>query len=307
MAQNISLLGIPIDSGKPRGGCLMGPDALRTAGIGAALAALGHNVEDLGNLALPVIEDAPQAGKMYKHTENIAWATAIREAIASIPTATVPILIGGDHAMSLGTLPALSERAADRNKPLFVLWLDAHSDFNTPETSETGNLHGTPLAYATGRPGFDGFPPVPTPVPEAHICLLGLRSVDPGERNVLQESAVAYIDMRRIDERGISAPLQDFLGFVAREGGDLHVSLDVDFLDPAIAPGVGTSVPGGATLREAHLVMEILHECGLVSSLELAELNPFLDERGRTAQIMVDLVASAFGRKVFDRPTRTFG
>ncbi|NCU21683.1 arginase, partial [Candidatus Falkowbacteria bacterium] len=169
----------------------------------------------------------------------------------------------------------------------------------------SGNLHGTPVAYAAGLPGFAPFPPFPAPIPAENICLFGIRSVDPAEQAALHAHAIQPVDMRALDEQGVSAPLRAFLARVAAAGGLLHVSLDVDFLDPAIAPAVGTTVPGGATFREAHLVMELLHQSGLVTSLDLVELNPFLDEKGRSARLMVDLVASLMGRKVFDRPTRS--
>ncbi|MEL7205653.1 MAG: arginase family protein, partial [Pseudomonadota bacterium] len=169
------------------------------------------------------------------------------------------------------------------------------------------NLHGTPLGYVTGREGFDGFPVMSNPVPLENICLIGLRSVDPEERSTLQEAKTRYYDMRAIDEHGVVRPLEDFLSTVAAANGALHVSLDVDFLDPSAAPGVGTTVPGGATVREAHLIMEMISDSGLMTSFDLVELNPFLDERGRTAHVMVELAASAMGRRVFDRPTRAFG
>ena len=191
-------------------------------------------------------------------------------------------------------------------RPLFVLWLDAHSDFHTPSSTDSGNLHGTPVAYFTGRPGFEAFPALSSPVPANQVGMIGLRSVDPAERAELEQGHAMLADMRSIDEHGIKAPLMAFLDRVSAANGLLHVSLDVDFLDPAVAPAVGTTVPGGATEREAHLVMELLHESGLVCSLDLVELNPFLDERGRTAKLMVDLAASLLGRRIFDRPTRSF-
>ena len=196
--------------------------------------------------------------------------------------------------------------AAAQSRPQFVLWLDAHSDFHTPQSSASGNLHGTPLAYITGNTGFTGFPKLANPIPEENICILGLRSVDGPERDILQRTRIRRHDMREIDETGIAKPLSAFLAHVARANGMLHVSLDVDFLDPGFAPAVGTTVPGGATIREAHLVMEMICDSGLMTSLDLVELNPFLDDRGRTAQVMVDLTASAFGRRVFDRPTQAF-
>lgn len=214
--------------------------------------------------------------------------------------------MGGDHALSMGTVAGMAAHAEQIGRPLFVLWLDAHSDFHTPDSTDSGNLHGTPVAYFTGQPGFDAFPPAPAPVPTDRVGMIGLRSVDPAERARLEQDRAMLADMRSIDEHGIKAPLMAFLDRVRAANGILHVSLDVDFLDPSIAPAVGTTVPGGATEREAHLAMELLHESGLVCSLDLVELNPFLDERGRTAKLMVDLAASLLGRRIFDRPTRSF-
>ncbi|WP_292205756.1 arginase family protein, partial [Mesorhizobium sp.] len=200
----------------------------------------------------------------------------------------------------------LARRASEAGRPLFVLWLDAHPDFHTLDTTASGNLHGVPLAYASGQAGFSGyFPDLPAAVDPKRICTMGLRSVDPAERSALNQAGVIVHDMRAIDEHGIAPLLRAFLARVSDEAGLLHVSLDVDFLDPSIAPAVGTTVPGGATFREAHLVMEMLSDSGLVSSLDLVELNPFLDDRGRTATLMVDLTASLMGRRIMDRPTRS--
>lgn len=300
------LIGAPVDSGKRTRGCLMGPDAYRTAGLADALRDLGHGVEDLGNLtpASHGVDDA--AGPLYRPQETIGWTHRLIRAAEQALGRGLPIFLGGDHALSLGSVAGAANFAAAQGRPLFVLWLDAHSDFHTPETTSSGNLHGTPLGYVTGRPGFAGFPRIEHPVPHENVCLLGLRSVDAGERAALQATTVHTHDMREIDESGIARPLAAFLDTVAAAGGMLHVSLDVDFLDPAVAPAVGTTVPGGATIREGHLVMEMICDSGLMTSLDLVELNPFLDERGRTAQVMVDLAASAFGRRVFDRPTRAY-
>jgi len=306
MPKTARLIGCPVDSGKARMGCLMGPDAYRVAGLAPALETLGYTVEDRGNCALPDLADISADGPGLNRAEVIGWTRVLADTAEHAAKGAVPIFLGGDHSLSLGTGLGMARHAATLGKPLFVLWLDAHSDFHTPLTSASGNLHGTPLGYLAGRSGFDGFPDVPCPIPENRICLLGLRSVDPAEKSALQDSDVAYHDMRHIDEHGIAAPLAAFLDRVRAENGLLHVSLDVDFLDPAFAPAVGTTVPGGATLREAHLVMEMLGDSGLMSSLDLVELNPFLDERGRTAQVMTDLAASAMGRRIFDRPTRAY-
>ncbi|MCV3271013.1 arginase [Roseobacter sinensis] len=303
--QTCILYGAPMDSGKRRRGCLMGPDAYRTAGLAEALQGLGHRVEDRGNVGPAAFTPAPHA-RLHALEETIAWTTALADAAERGLQEGVPIFMGGDHALALGTVLGAMRHADAEGRPLFVLWLDAHSDFHTPATTDTGNLHGTPLGYVTGRPDFDGFPAIGTPLPQENIAIIGLRSVDSAERAALQETTIQRVDMREIDETGIARPLARFLDRVTAANGMLHVSLDVDFLDPSVAPAVGTTVPGGATIREAHLVMEMLHDSGLMTSLDLVELNPFLDERGRTAQVMVDLAASALGRRVFDRPTRAY-
>jgi arginase len=303
--QNIILIGAPVDSGKDRKGCIMGPDAYRTAGLGDMLADLGHTVTDTGNLTAD-ITDIPEHDYLIALPQTVGWTSALNRVAKSAASNGFPIFLGGDHSLALGTVTGMADHAASVAKPLFVLWLDAHSDFHTPDTTVSGNLHGTPAGYFTGRDGFDAFPPVKNPVPTANICMIGLRSVDPPEHAALAETDIQLADMRAIDEGGIRAPLAEFLAFVQAADGLLHVSLDVDFLDPDIAPAAGTTVPGGATLREAHLVMEMLHDSGLVTSLDLVELNPFMDERGRTASLMVDLTASLMGRRVFDRPTRSF-
>jgi arginase len=270
---------------------------------------LGHSVADWGDAAIDptAVPQGTSARAVHAEAETYRWTVALTDAARRAAAAGFPIFMGGDHAMALGTVAGVAAHAKAAGKPLFVLWLDAHSDFHTPGTSSSGNYHGMPVAYLAGRDGFDALPPFPAPVPDQNICLLGIRSVDEGEGRALQKRAISVNDMRVLDERGVIAPLREFLQKVEHAKGLLHVSLDVDFLDPSIAPGVGTTVPGGATFREAHLIMEFLHESKLVTSLDLAELNPFLDERGRTARLMVDLVGSLMGRKVFDRPTRGHG
>lgn len=304
-SHNILLLGAPVDSGKDRKGCIMGPDAYRTARLGETLTKLGHNVTDMGNLA-PASTDIPEHDHLIALPQTVGWTRTLHAAAKDAAARGLPIFLGGDHSLALGTVTGIADHAAEVGRPLFVLWLDAHSDFHTPNTTTSGNLHGTPVGYFTGRDGFDAFPPVKNPVPTCRVCMIGLRSVDPEEHEALQDTDMSLADMRAIDEGGIRTPLAEFLTEVEKADGLLHVSLDVDFLDPDIAPAVGTTVPGGATLREAHLVMELLCDSGRVTSLDLVELNPFMDERGRTASLMVDLTASLMGRRVFDRPTRAF-
>ncbi len=303
------LIGAPVDSGQRQPGCLMGPAAYRVAGLRDMLDALGHPAQDRGDLALPdslPACDTPNPA-LDQLPATLAWTALIRAAVeAELVDGRLPIVLGGDHSLALGSVAGAAAHAARVGRPLFLLWLDAHSDFHTPRSTTSGNLHGTPVAYAAGCEGFAPFPPFPGPIPADRICLFGIRSVDPAEHRALAECDISVTDMRVLDEQGIAAPLRAFLDRVRAGDGMLHVSLDVDFLDPAIAPAVGTTVPGGATFREAHLVCEMIHETGLMSSLDLVELNPALDERSRTARLMVDLLGSLLGRKVFDRPTRSF-
>ena len=305
---NCILIGAPIDAGQKRAGCLMGPAAYRVAGLAREVRDLGHAVEDWGDLVLPDLTPAICANPVvHSLPQVLGWTQVLADKVDdALSQGGVPILLGGDHSLALGSVAGAAAFAQRTGRPLFLLWLDAHSDFHTPMTTTSGNLHGTPVAYIAGREGFDAFPPFPAPIPPQRICLYGIRSVDPAEHAALLKADIAINDMRVLDERGIVAPLREFLTEVRKAGGLLHVSLDVDFLDPAIAPAVGTTVPGGTTFREAHLVMELLHESGLVTSLDLVELNPFLDERGKTAKLMVDLVGSLMGKKVFDRPTRSY-
>lgn len=314
MRGHCRILGAPTQSGASRPGCVMGPAAYRTAGLPQALAELGWQVTDMGDAApcarpaaLPVLPAAASEHGPVRNLEEVAaWTRALaRQALAMARACDLPIFLGGDHSMSAGTVAGMACRAAELGRRQFVLWLDAHPDLHSLRTTASGNLHGVPVAYFTGRDGFDGFPPCAAPVDPRDVCMMGIRSVDPAERRLIAEAGYEVHDMRALDETGVARPLLAFLERVAREGGRLHVSLDVDFLDPAIAPAVGTTVPGGATFREAHLAMEMLHDSGLVSSLDLAELNPFLDERARTARLMTDLAASLFGRRVLDRATGT--
>ena len=306
LTRHYTILGLPLQAGTGRGGCLMGPDAFRTAGLGEVVTSQGY-LSDLGDLPFPT--DIPVVSgptHLKKLSEIVAWTRDIQSRAAELAAQdTFPIFIGGDHSMAAGTLTGVAQAAAAVGRPQFVLWLDAHPDMNTLTSTVSGHLHGTPMAYALGMTSFEGiFPPVPAPLDPANICMMGLRSVDEAEHQFIRDLGIDVYDMRRIDELGVAKPMEAFLQRVTAANGLLHVSFDVDFLDPEIAPAVGTTVPGGATFREAHLIMELIHDSGLASSLDLTELNPFLDIRGKTATLMCDLTASLLGRKVLDRRTR---
>jgi arginase len=304
----IALLGVPIEIGASQRGTLMGPDALRTAGIGRVLEQLGFSVDDHGDLAIatvPSADGAPPANAKY-YDDIKVWIRAIGErAFLLARSGAIPIFMGGDHSLSMGSVNGVIRHWQEVGRPVFVLWLDAHADYNTPATTETGNMHGMSAAFLCGEPGLDNLlgdqPRVS--IPSDQLDLFGVRSIDPLEKQLVRDRRISIADMRAIDEFGVGVLIRRVIERVKARGGVLHVSFDVDFLDPAVAPGVGTTVPGGATYREAHLVMELLHDSGLVRSLDIVELNPFLDERGRTARVAVELIGSLFGLQITDRPT----
>jgi arginase len=301
--QAIAIFGAPVEAGAGVAGCAMGPAMLRTAGIVKMLRDLGYDVVDRGDVGLdnPVPVESPE-GKARNSAEVSAWARALaRETYAVMREGRLPIVLGGDHSLAMGSIGGIARYAAEARRELFVLWLDAHSDYNTPLTSPTGNMHGMPAAMLCGEPGFDFLfgDEMRGSIEPARLHLFGIRSIDADERRLLQARGIDVVDMRRLDEDGFAVSIRRVIDRVRAVDGLLHVSLDVDFLDPTIAPGVGTAVPGGATYREAHLVMELLYESGLSPSLDLVELNPFLDERGKSALLLVDLTASLFGRQVY--------
>ena len=302
--QGITILGAPVEAGTNVPGAAMGPAMLRTADIANPLRDLGYDVEDRGDLAPPppLVHVAAPEGKAHRFAYVAAWARLLaRETYAVARSGRTPIVLGGDHSIAMGSIGGVARHAAEAGRELFVLWLDAHSDFNTPLSSPSGNMHGMSLAMLCREPGLEGVigdEPHGFIDPE-RLHLFGIRSIDSGERRLLRERGVDVVDMRTLDEDGFAVSIRRIIDRVRARDGLLHVSLDVDFLDPAIAPGVGTAVPGGATYREAHLVMELLYESGLSPSLDLVELNPFLDERGKSALLLVDLTASLFGRQVY--------
>src|SRR6266568_2814414 len=306
----VALLGVPIEIGASQRGTLMGPDALRTAGIGRVLEQLGFDVEDHGNLAISTVTSAdgpPPANAKY-YDDIKAWIRALSErAFLLARSGAIPIFMGGDHSLSMGSVNGLARYWREQGRPLFVLWLDAHADYNTPDTTITGNMHGMSSAFLCGEGGLDdllGDQPRASVTPD-QLDLFGVRAIDPLEKKLVHERRVAIADMRALDEFGVAVLIRRVIEKVRAKNGVLHLSFDVDFLDPAVAPGVGTTVPGGATYREAHLIMELLHDSGLVRSVDLVELNPFLDERGRTARVAVELLGSLFGLQITDRPTPT--
>lgn len=300
--RTIKLIGAPIEEGASRQGCSMGPKALRIAGLADALSGLGHRVSDGGDVA-PAENDFALEGVAHNVRSVTGFARALADEGERALGEGIAVYLGGDHALAFGSVGAALRHAGHAGKALHVLWLDAHSDFHTPQTSSSGNMHGMPAAFFCGEPGFEGMLDCPK-MPASRFHILGARSIDPAEVDLLEARGADVNDMAEIDEHGIGAILRRVLSEVEADDAMLHVSLDVDFLDPDMAPGVGTTVPGGATVREAHLAMEMVGRCDRMISLDLVELNPFLDDRGRSARLMVELAASAFGRRIFDRPTQ---
>lgn len=302
----VSLIGVPTDIGAGTRGASMGPEALRVAGLVESVAAYGCTVRDCGNLSGPANPcAAPVDG--YRHlAEVVAWNRAVYAAVgAELAEGRLPLMIGGDHCLAIGSIAAVARHCRAAGRTLRVLWLDAHADFNTATLTPSGNLHGMPLACLCGHgpaalTGLSGAHPALRP-PE--IRQIGIRSVDPGEKRFLRTAGIEVFDMRYIDEIGMRRTME-----LALDGIDgnthLHVSFDVDFLDPDIAPGVGTPVRGGPTYREAQLCMEMIADTGRLASLDLVELNPALDRRNTTAELAVDLVESLFGKSTLLRMHR---
>ena len=301
---SVALIGAPVDGGAGLSGCIMGPAALRVAGLATSLTELGYDVADLGDVT-PDKVSLKLSGATHHENEVAGFARALnRTGYEALQSGATPIFLGGDHSLAMGSVTGVAKYAADQGRKLHVLWLDAHPDYNTTTTSTSGNMHGMSAALFCGEPGFDGVLDAPiSPVDPRNYHVFGARSIDEPEGDLLIERGVNVMDMRRIDERGVATLISGVLEAVRADDAMFHVSLDVDFLDPAFAPGVGTTVPGGATYREAHLAMEMISDSGLMTSMDLVELNPYLDERGKSARMLVALTESGFGRRVFDRPT----
>ena len=302
------MIGAPTDVGASDRGASMGPEALRVAGLHAALEARGLEVRDCGNLGGPPNPGSARAGG-YRHLEEVAvWNRAVYGAVyRELAEARLPVLLGGDHSLSIGSIAAVARRCRETRRPLRVIWLDAHADFNTREQSPSGSLHGMPVACLCGfgppELRMDG---LNAAIGAECIRQIGIRSVDPGERRFVHEQDLAVFDMRYIDERGVRETMQRALAGLEADA-HVHVSFDVDFLDPEIAPGVGTTVPGGMTYREAQLCMEMIADTGLIGSVDIMELNPALDVRNKTAVLAVDLVESLFGKSTLMRPAAGAG
>ncbi|GAA5232573.1 arginase [Verticiella sediminum] len=303
----ITLIGAPSDVGAARLGAAMGPEALRVARLEQALARFGSDVLDIGNLAGPTNPQADAQSGLRHLSEAIAWNRTVHRAVAEqLAAERLPVLLGGDHQLAVGSIAAVAQHCRANGKRLRVLWLDAHADCNTPAMSPSGNLHGMPVAALCGlepKALVAGLADEAAPILEAaQLCQIGLRSVDDQEKRMLRELGIEAYDMRAIDELGMREVMTRALRGLDTGHVHLHVSFDVDFLDPEIAPGTGTAVRGGVNYREAQLCMEMIADTGCLGSLDVVEVNPALDIRNQTAELVVDLVESLFGKSTLVRP-----
>ncbi|WP_036139863.1 arginase [Luteibacter sp. 9135] len=303
LTRSVALIGAPTDIGAGHRGSSMGPEALRVARLAERLSRRGMHVVDRGNLSGPLNPWLPPVNG-YRHLDEVvAWNTAVHDAVhAALTEGQLPIMLGGDHCLAIGSISAVARHCREAGKKLRVLWLDAHADFNTSQITPSGNIHGMPVACLCGH-GPDVLThiggTVPATTPDV-FRQVGIRSVDEGEKRFVHEVGIDIYDMRYIDEIGIKAAMEEALAGVDADT-HLHVSFDVDFLDPSIAPGVGTTVRGGPNYREAQLVMEMIADTGRVGSLDIVELNPAFDKRNQTAKLAVDLVESLFGKSTLMR------
>jgi len=296
------IIGVPLDLGGGRRGVDMGPSALRIAGLDSRLAALGYHVVDKGDLPVPIQETKGVGDPRKKYIREIARVCQrlYRTVHAAFERGAIPVVLGGDHSLAAGSVSAAAQVVRPKGKPLGLLWIDAHGDMNTPESSESGNVHGMPLAALLGPEpaelsAIGGFSPKVRP---DRTVLIGVRNLDEREKELVRASKIHVFTMKDIDRLGIAAVMEKALARAGRGTAGIHVSFDLDVCDPSVAPGVGTPVKGGLDYREAHMVMEMVADSGRLLSLDLVEVNPILDVRNSTAQLGTELVLSALGQKI---------
>ncbi len=300
--KNIRVIGVPLDLGQSRRGVDMGPSAVRVAGLEARLEALGHDVEEGGNIPVAIAEQKKEGQANAKYLKEIT-ATCIKHAeliVKTLEAGKIPLVLGGDHSVAAGTVAGVAEFERRKNEKIGLIWIDAHADMNTPETSPSGNVHGMPLAalVGLGPPELANIFDFSPKVAAENCVLVGARDIDAAEKENIRKAGIEVFTMRDIDERGMRAVMEEALRLAGRDTAGYHVSLDMDWIDPEDAPGVGTPVRGGATYREAHLAMEIIADHARMLSFEIVEVNPVIDEHNQTADLAVELAISAFGKKI---------
>jgi arginase len=302
MPEKIRIIGVPMDLGQSRRGVDMGPSALRVAGLQSRLKQLGYQVEDIGNVSVKQPEEQHYGEKRAKYLNEIAeTCRGLAEIVQrTLDEGNLPVVLGGDHSIAIGSTSGVASYFRKKSKRIGYIWLDAHGDMNTPESSPSGNIHGMPLAtlIGYGAPELVDLMDFKPKVEPRNAALVGVRELDPKERRLVKESGVHVFTMRDIDERGMREVMTEALRFATDDTEGVAVSLDMDFVDPADAPGVGTPVRGGATYREAHLAMEMIADSKAMLSLEVVEINPVIDVHNKTALLGVELVLSALGKKI---------
>jgi arginase len=298
----VHVIGVPMDLGSGRRGVDMGPSAIRIAGLAPRLTELGHKVVDEGDIVIKNMEELKVGNERARYLPEIARASAViaRKVERIMGLGHFPLVLGGDHSIAIGTVSGVAAFARAQGKKVGLLWIDAHGDINTPDTSPSGNIHGMPLAVLVGHgaPELTSIAGAPPKVEPQNVALVGIRSLDAGEKKRLKETGIRVHTMADIDRHGVDRVITKAIGQATDGTGFLHVSLDLDAVDPTVARGVGTPVKGGLDYREAHLLMESIADAGLMASLELVEVNPILDERNASAEFAVELVQSAFGKKI---------
>ena len=300
--RTLRLVGVPMDLGAGRRGVDMGPSAIRIAGVGESLRRLGYVVKDDGDVGVPAPETRAPGDEKARYLEPIYHVCnrlrlRVRRALEHGET---PVVLGGDHSIAIGTVSGVAEYYHDKNEKIGLIWFDAHGDMNTPDTSPTGNIHGMPLAtvLGLGHPRLvemGGFSPK---VQKDNVCLIGIRDIDDNERKIIRESGIHAYTMRDVDERGVRSIMAEAIGFACIGTAGFHLSFDLDGMDPRDVPGTGTPVKGGLNWREANLLMEMVSDTGAMCSLEVTELNPILDIKNQSGEVAVDVICSAFGKRI---------
>jgi len=296
------IIGVPMDLGAGRRGVDMGPSSMRIAGLNQALRRLGWDVEDTGNIPVRPPESMQRGNTKAQYLPEIAdvCEQLAKNVECALEENSIPVILGGDHSIAIGSGSGVASFYKKRNQKIGIIWLDAHTDINTPDTSPSGNIHGMPLAALLGHgapelTGVGGFAPKIDP---EHTAIIGARSVDPGESDLIRKLGIRVFTMTEMDERGMGSVIEEAIRIASNGTAGFHATLDMDFLDPFYAPGVGTRETGGATYRETHLCMEKIHDSGKVLSVEITEVNPLYDTANQTAQMAVEFILSALGKKI---------
>lgn len=301
--KKVRIIGVPTDLGASRRGVDMGPSALRVANIGTKLSALGYDVEDAGNVPVAVRESVvkPMDYSIKYLPEIVATVKILKDKVyQALKDSRTPLILGGDHSLAIGSIAGVTKFYSEQGKKIGVIWLDAHGDINTPETSQSGNIHGMPLAHGLGI-GHKDLLAISEKIPmvdASKTVLIGIRDLDPGEQNAIKKLGVKAFTMRDVDEMGMRNVIQEAIRIATDGTAGFHLSFDVDSMDPSEAPGVGTAVRGGLTYREGHLAMEILHDSGKILAMDITEVNPVLDTSNQTADLAVGMALSAFGKRI---------